>query len=136
MAGARITLKEVDYISAHGTATRLNDPAETQAIKCAFGKHAYSVPVVSIKSMLGHPLGACTAVELVATILAMQHQFIPPTINLSTPDLECDLDYVPNQARPQVIGIALITNASFCGKNTAIVLQNGEGGGDDWGAMT
>ena len=134
MEDAKITPDDVDYISAHGTATRLNDPAETQAIKGAFGKHAYTVPVVSIKSMLGHPLGACTALEVVATIVAMQHRFIPPTINLSTPDPECDLDYVPNEARPGVIRRALITNASFCGKNTAIVLQ--AGGGGNRGAVT
>jgi 3-oxoacyl-[acyl-carrier-protein] synthase II len=123
MRAARVTPSEVDYISAHGTSTRLNDRVETLAIKKAFGKWALTVPVSAMKSMVGHSLGACTSIELVGTVLAMQQGFLPPTINLTTPDPQCDLDYVPNQSRRARIDIALVNNSSFGGKNSAVLVR-------------
>ncbi len=123
MQAARVTPSEVDYISAHGTSTRLNDRVETLAIKKAFGEWAWTVPVSAIKSMVGHSLGACSALELVGTVLAMQHEFLPPTVNLTRPDPQCDLDYVPNRARPGHIDVALVKNSSFGGKNSAVLVR-------------
>ncbi|NUM77931.1 beta-ketoacyl-[acyl-carrier-protein] synthase family protein [candidate division KSB1 bacterium] len=121
---AAVQPDQIDCISAHGTSTPLNDRLETQAIKQAFGSRANKTPICAIKSMVGHALGACAAVETVATLLAMQQQFVPPTINLTTPDSECDLDYVPNFARRQAVDLAVVKNASFGGKNSAILLRN------------
>lgn len=124
MAG--LSAGQIDYISAHGTGTRLNDRVETHAIKKSMGEAAYRIPVSSSKAMLGHTLGACSVVEIIKTILAMWEHFIPPTLNLTTPDPECDLDYVPQAARPGDIHRALVKNSSFSGKNSAIVLKNWE----------
>ena len=120
---AHVLPQQVDYISAHGTSTLLNDRAETIAIKKAFGEMAHKIPISATKSMLGHTLGACSAIETVAALIAMQQHFVPPTINLTSPDPFCDLDYTPNLARPRSIDIALIKNSSFGGKNSALLLQ-------------
>lgn len=123
LARAQVQPEEIDFISAHGTATLLNDRAETLALKQAFGAHAYKIPVSAMKSMFGHTLGACSALEIVATIIAMQHEFVPPTINYQSPDPACDLDYVPTHARRHSMQVALVKNASFGGKNSAILLR-------------
>jgi 3-oxoacyl-[acyl-carrier-protein] synthase II len=112
---------EVGYINAHGTATPANDAAETKAIKSVFGKRAEKIPVSANKSMIGHCLGAAGALEAVATALAVRDDRIPPTIHYQTPDPDCDLDYVPNQAREAVVDVALSNSFAFGGNNTALV---------------
>lgn len=124
LSKAQVAPDQIDSIAAHGTSTLLNDRLETRALKQAFGDRAYKIPVYAIKSMLGHTLGACTGIEIVATLLAMQQQFVPPTINLTVPDPECDLDYVSHVARLQPVNVAVVKNASFGGKNSAILLRN------------
>ncbi len=114
---------EVDYINAHGTSTPQGDLAETQAIKQVFGEHAAKIAVSSTKSMTGHLLGAAGAVESVFTALALQRGIIPPTINYDHPDPECDLDYVPNQARPARIRLALNNSFGFGGTNTTLAFR-------------
>ncbi len=123
METAGITPDEVDYINAHGTSTPLNDKTETLVIKKIFGPRAYEIPISSIKSMIGHLIGAAGSVELIATLLAMEHQLIPPTINYNSKDPECDLDYVPNVARPAKIRIAMKNSFGFGGKNSILVLK-------------
>jgi 3-oxoacyl-[acyl-carrier-protein] synthase II len=118
---------EVDYINAHGTATPANDAAETKAIKSVFGERAGRIPVSASKSMIGHCLGAAGALEAVATVLAIRDNGIPPTIHYQTPDPECDLDYVPNQARDAVVNIALSNSFAFGGNNTVLVFGKWEG---------
>jgi 3-oxoacyl-(acyl-carrier-protein) synthase len=131
---AVMTPAEVDYVAAHGSATRENDGVETRALKAALGDHAYRVPVSAMKSMLGHTLGAAPLLETVGTVLSMLGGFLPPTINLRVPDPECDLDYVPGSARSENAGVALVTDAGLDGRNTAVVLRRwaappvGEGG--------
>jgi len=124
---AGIDPHDIDYINAHGTSTDLNDKYETLAIKTVFGDKAYQIPVSSTKSMTGHLLGAAGAVELIATILSMQEGVIPPTINLDYPDPECDLDYVPNQARKAEIKIALSNSLGFGGHNATIIVKKYSG---------
>jgi len=119
--------EEVDYINAHGTSTDYNDLAETQAIKTVFGDHAYQLAVSSIKSMIGHLLGAAGAVEAVATVLSIKEGVIPPTINYEYPDPECDLDYVPNQARRAEIRCALSNSFGFGGTNASLLMKRFEG---------
>ena len=114
---------EVDYINLHGTSTRQNDRVETIAVKSLLGGRAREVPVSSTKSMIGHAQGACGAAGVLATILAMRHDFLPPTINYETPDAECDLDYVPNRARPGRPRLALCNCIGFGSKNAALVLR-------------
>lgn len=126
MRKAGVAPDEVDYINAHGTSTPANDRLETLAIKRAFGEHAYRLAVSSTKSMTGHLLGAAGAVEAIATVLAIQHQIAPPTINYQVPDPECDLDYVPNVARPMKIGIALSNSFGFGGHNATLVFKRWE----------
>ena len=123
LSRAGVLIDEVDYINAHGTATRHNDLMETNAIKDTFGTHAYRIPVSSTKSMIGHTLGAAGAIELAATILAMQNEFLPPTINYLTPDPDCDLDYVQNQARQARIRTAVSNSFGFGGTNVSIVVR-------------
>jgi len=124
---AGVNREEVDYINAHGTATPANDAAETKAIKSLFGERAKRIPVSASKSMIGHCLGAAGALEAVATVLAIRDHRIPPTIHYETPDPECDLDYVPNQARDTVVNIALSNSFAFGGNNTALVLGKWKG---------
>jgi len=126
MRKAGVAPDEVDYINAHGTSTPANDRLETLAIKRAFGKHAYRLAISSTKSMTGHLLGAAGAVEAIATVLAIQHQTAPPTINYQVPDPECDLDYVPNTARPMKIDIALSNSFGFGGHNATLVFKRWE----------
>jgi len=124
---AGIRPEEVDYINAHGTSTELNDKVETQAIKAAFGEHAYKLAISSTKSMTGHMLGAAGAVEAIATALALRDQILPPTINYETPDPACDLDYVPNEARRAPVRVALSNSFGFGGHNATIALKRYEG---------
>jgi 3-oxoacyl-(acyl-carrier-protein) synthase len=114
---------EVQYVAAHGSGTRENDGVETAALKAALGGHAYGVQVSAMKSMLGHTLGASAVLETVGTILAMQGGFLPPTINLRVPDPDCDLDYVPGQARQGSVDVALVADAGLDGRNTAVLLR-------------
>jgi len=120
---AQVNPSEVDYISAHGTSTDMNDRIETLAIKKVFGDHARSLAVSSLKSMTGHLLGAAGGAELIATLLCMKHDFIHPTINYETPDPDCDLDYVPNVARPGRIQCALSNSLGFGGHNAVVVVK-------------
>ncbi|WP_322496465.1 beta-ketoacyl-ACP synthase II [Chloroflexus sp.] len=120
---ARLAPQQVDYINAHATSTPAGDIAETRAIKHVFGEYAYSVPISSIKSMIGHLTGAAGAVEAAATILALHHGLIPPTINLEHPDPECDLDYVPNVARPAALQVAISNSFGFGGVNAVLAFR-------------
>ena len=118
-----IAPEQIDYINAHGTGTPYNDPAETRAIKTVFGDHAYELAVSSIKSMTGHSFGAAGAIEAVATALTIHHGVIPPTINLDTPDPECDLDYVPHTAREATVRTAISNSMGLGGHNGCIILR-------------
>ncbi len=118
---ARINPEDVDYINAHGTSTKLNDVAETKAIKAVFGEHAYRLAVSSTKSMTGHLLGGAGALEAVATAKAIETGVVPPTINYEHPDPECDLDYVPNEAREMEVRYALSNSFGFGGHNAVLV---------------
>lgn len=115
--------ENVDYINAHGTSTPINDVTETKAIKRVFGDHAYHLAVSSTKSMIGHPMGAAGALEAIACILAIYHGILPPTINYEYPDPECDLDYVPNQARRQPINVAMSNSFGLGGQNACLVFK-------------
>jgi len=124
---AGLAPEEVDYVNAHGTSTLLNDATETQAIKQALGDHARRVPISSTKSVIGHAMGASGALELIASILAIQHQILPPTVNLNEPDPACDLDYVPNAARPGKVRVALSNSFAFGGSNAVLAISAFEG---------
>lgn len=120
---AGIHPEQVDYINAHGTGTQVNDETETKAIKQVFGEHAEKLAISSTKAMHGHALGASSALELIATTLAIYHGIIPPTVNFTEADEACDLDYVPNEAREQDIKYAISNSFAFGGLNAVIVLQ-------------
>ncbi len=124
---AGITESDIDYISAHGTATTENDKIETLAVKNAFGELAYKIPISSIKSMLGHLIAAAGAVEAIACILAIRDQILPPTINYREPDPECDLDYVPNEPRKAKVKTCLSNSFGFGGQNDTIIIKAYEG---------
>lgn len=119
---ASIDPDQVDYINAHGTGTKLNDPTETKAIKQVFGQRAYEVPISSTKSMIGHCMGASGALEAISCIMAMKEGVVHPTINYETPDPDCDLDYVPNTARQKKIQITLSNSFGLGGQNACLVL--------------
>jgi 3-oxoacyl-[acyl-carrier-protein] synthase II len=121
LADAGIAPEDIGYINAHGTSTLANDSLETRAIKAVFGSAARRIPISSIKSMIGHLVCAAGAVEFVACLLALHHGVIPPTINLRKPDPDCDLDYVPNEARPARVRITLSNSFGFGGQNAALV---------------
>jgi 3-oxoacyl-[acyl-carrier-protein] synthase II len=124
---AGLTLDDIDYVNAHGTSTPANDASETAAIKGVFGERAYGIPVSSTKSMIGHTLGASGAIESVACIKAIETRTIPPTINYENPDPECDLDYVPNQARKVERVRAVLKNSfGFGGQNACLVFRRYE----------
>jgi 3-oxoacyl-[acyl-carrier-protein] synthase II len=115
--------QDIHYINAHGTSTQLNDKSETAAIKTVFGEYSYHIPISSTKSMTGHLLGAAGALEAVLCVKALQDQVIPPTINYETPDPACDLDYVPNQARPANLDHIMSNSFGFGGHNATIILS-------------
>jgi 3-oxoacyl-[acyl-carrier-protein] synthase II len=123
---AGIQPEDVDYINAHGTSTPYNDKLETLAIKRVFGEHAKSIPVSSTKSMTGHLLGAAGGVEAGILALAIERGILPPTINYTTPDEDCDLDYVPNEARHQAITYGLSNSFGFGGTNAALLMKRYE----------
>ncbi|MFI9610349.1 beta-ketoacyl-[acyl-carrier-protein] synthase family protein [Streptomyces sp. NPDC052023] len=119
---ARLDPTAIDYVNAHGSGTRQNDRHETAAVKRALGRHAYDTPMSSIKSMVGHSLGAIGAIEVVACVLALAKQVVPPTANYETPDPECDLDYVPRVARERKLNSVLSVGSGFGGFQSAVVL--------------
>jgi 3-oxoacyl-[acyl-carrier-protein] synthase II len=124
MEDAGIEAPDVDYVNLHGTSTQLNDRIETRALKLALGEKAYRTPMSSLKSQIGHPQGACGAAGIAATLVAMHHSQIPPTINLEHPDPDCDLDYVPEAGRRAGIEHAVCNCIAFGSKNSALVLRN------------
>lgn len=127
MAHANVRPEDIDYINAHGTATPLNDIAETQAIKAALGDHAYKVPISSTKSMTGHMMGATGALEAAVCIYAIQRGIIPPTRNLVEPDPQCDLDYVPGEARVHRVNVAMNNSFGFGGHNSVLIFKRYDG---------
>jgi 3-oxoacyl-[acyl-carrier-protein] synthase II len=123
MKHAKVNPHDVDYINAHGTSTPIGDACETKAVKRAFGESAHKVAVSSTKSMTGHLLGAAGAVEMAACVMAMRDGVLPPTINLENPDPECDLDYVPNEAREKKVKVAISNSFGFGGHNSSVVIK-------------
>jgi len=123
LADAKLNPEQIDYINAHGTSTPAGDKAETDAVKRLFGAHAYKLAMSSTKSMVGHMLGAAGGVEAVFAILALRDQTAPPTINLDTPDPECDLDYVPHVARPMKLDVVLSNSFGFGGTNATLAFR-------------
>lgn len=123
LSAARVNPEEIGYISAHGTATELNDLSETKAIKAAFGDLAYKIPVSSTKSMTGHMMGATGALEAVFCVLAVREGILPPTIHYETPDPACDLDYIPNAAREKEIDLAISNAFGFGGHNAVLAVR-------------
>ncbi|MEH7526208.1 beta-ketoacyl-ACP synthase II [Bacillus sp. JJ1503] len=123
---AGLSPEDIDYINAHGTSTDYNDKFETMAIKAVFGDHAYRLAISSTKSMTGHLLGAAGGIEAIFTVLAMKEGILPPTINYETPDPECDLDYIPNEARKKEIRAAISNSLGFGGHNATIAFKKYE----------
>lgn len=123
IADANLKPEDISYINAHGTSTEYNDKFETMAIKKSLGDHAYKVAISSTKSMTGHLLGAAGGIEAVASVLALRDQIVPPTINYETPDPECDLDYVPNEARKMDVNAVLSNSLGFGGHNATIIFK-------------
>ena len=124
MKQAGVGREDIDYVNLHGTSTQLNDRIETRALKLVLGEQAPKVPMSALKSQIGHPQGACGAAGVAATIVAMKAGQIPPTINLETPDPECDLDYVPQAGRKKMVKHAICNCIAFGSKNSALVLRN------------
>ncbi len=124
LSDAGISPSDVDYVNAHGTSTPLNDVTETRAIKSLFGEHSYQLSISSIKSMIGHAMGAAGALEAISTILTIYHGKIPPTINYENPDPECDLDYTPNTFRNKNVNIAISNSFGIGGQNACLVIKN------------
>ncbi len=120
---ARLTPEQINYINAHGTSTQYNEKFETMAIKEVFGSHVEKLPISSTKSMTGHLLGATGGIEAIFSALTIKEGIIPPTINLETPDPDCDLDYVPNKARKQEVSVALSNSLGFGGHNAVLVFK-------------
>jgi 3-oxoacyl-[acyl-carrier-protein] synthase II len=127
LADARITPEAIGYINAHGTSTKYNDAGETKVIKAVFGDYARKLAVSSTKSMTGHTLGAAGGIEAIASVLALRDGVLPPTINYATPDPDCDLDYVPNQARQARVEYALSNNLGFGGHNASLIFRRFSG---------
>jgi len=127
LKSAGVGPEDIDYICAHGTGTPLNDVSETMSIKKVFGEHAYRVPISSPKSMVGHLMGGAGAISSIACVLAIRDGIIPPTINLETPDPECDLDYVPNVARHKPVRTAMANGFGFGGQNSVAIYRACEG---------
>ena len=123
LADAGISYKDIDYINAHGTSTTENDSIETKAIKAVFKERAKMTPVSSVKSMLGHLIGAAGAAELITCVLAIRDNIVPPTMNLNDPDPELDLDYVPNEARRMPVKIAMNESFGFGGQNNVVIIK-------------
>jgi len=124
LENAKISIRDVDYINAHGTGTIQNDKAEAGAIKEIFGSFYKKIPTSSIKSMIGHCMGAASSIEAVACCLAIKEGIIPPTINFKTPDPECDIDCVPNEARKKRLNIVLNNGFAFGGNNCCVVFKS------------
>jgi len=123
LASARATVDDLGYINAHGTGTMLNDQSETRAVKAAFGEKAYQIPISSTKSMTGHMMGATGALEVIFCVQAIRDGVLPPTIHYETPDPECDLDYIPNQAREKKIDLAISNAFGFGGHNSVLAIR-------------
>jgi len=123
LISAGMNADEVDYINAHGTSTPVNDPIETKAVKTVFADRAYDIPVSSIKSMTGHTIGAAGAIEAVASIMALNENVIPPTINLENPGPDCDLDYVPHRAREAELDVVMSNSFAFGGQNSVLIFK-------------
>ncbi len=123
LADAGLTPDDVDYINAHATATPLGDAAETRAIRQVFGERAYRIPISATKSMIGHAMGGAGAVGALAAVLSIRDGVVHPTTNYETPDPECDLDYVPNEARRVPVRVALANSFAFGGHNAVLAFQ-------------
>ena len=124
---ASLNPSDVQYINAHGTSTEVNDKVETAAIKTSFGTAAYKTPVSSIKSMMGHLIAAAGSVEAITCLLSMRDNVMPPTINYETPDPDCDLDYVPNEARQATVRRTLSNSFGFGGQNCSLIFAEFHG---------
>jgi 3-oxoacyl-[acyl-carrier-protein] synthase II len=125
---AKLSAEDIDYINAHGTSTPLNDKSETVAMKRALGEQAYNIPISSTKSVTGHLMGSAGSVEAVLTIMAMQNNFVPPTINLDNPDPDCDLNYTPHVGKPHPISVAMSNSFGFGGHNAVLIFGKYENG--------
>ena len=123
LVDAKLNPEDIDYINAHGTGTELNDPMETKALKTTFGEHAYNIPISATKSMMGHAMGATSAMEAGFTVLSLKHQVAPPTIHLDNPDPECDLDYIPHTAREFPMQYAMTNSFGFGGHNASLIFK-------------
>ena len=123
LADAKLNGEEIGYVNAHGTSTDVNDKVESMAIKLAFGEQAYKIPVSSIKSMMGHLIGAAGAVEAITCLMAIERGVLPPTMNYETPDPNCDLDYIPNAARESKVRNCLSNSFGFGGQNISLIFS-------------